>query len=91
LIEVNAAAARGRQYFGMTMKRALQAMLAIAVAGAAFSGFLTWRELTGAGAACTTVGEPGTILGYPPCVYGLAMYSVLIVLAVWGLRARPGI
>jgi uncharacterized membrane protein len=72
----------------MTPRLALQLILAIALAGAAFSGFLTWRELAGAGeAACTTVGEPGTILGYPPCVYGLAMYAALVVLALLGLRA----
>lgn len=72
----------------MTPRLALQLILAIGVAGAAFSGFLTWRELFAAGeAACSTVGAPGTILGYPPCVYGLAMYAAVIVLAAWGLRA----
>lgn len=71
----------------MTMKRALQGMLAIALGGAAFSGYLSWREFTTAAAGCEALGPPDSILGYPPCVYGLAMYAALIVLAAWGLRA----
>ena len=70
------------------MKRALQVVLLIAVAGALFSGFLTYRELAAPElASCGPVGPTGTILGYPPCVYGLAMYVLLIVTAAIGLRA----
>lgn len=55
--------------------------------GAAFSGYLSWRELGTGAAGCEAVGPQDSILGYPPCVYGLAMYTVLVVLAAWGLRA----
>jgi hypothetical protein len=75
------------------MRRALQVILAIAIGGAAFSGYLTARELAPAAPAtsCPAIGEPGTILGYPPCVYGLVMYAAIVVVAAVGLargRAR---
>ena len=76
------------------MRRALQIILAISIAGMLFSGTLTYRELFGSPAVqartgtCTPIGAPGTILGYPPCVYGLIMYTLLVVVASLGLRAR---
>lgn len=72
----------------MSMKHALQATLAISLAGVAFSGFLTWREFAARAAACAPLAPPGTIFGYPPCVYGLAMYLLLTLVAVIGLRSR---
>ena len=72
----------------MTMKRALQLILGISLLGVAFSGTLTYRELCGREAAgCTAVGAPGTILGYPACVYGLVMYLLLVAVASFGLGA----
>jgi len=72
----------------MTMRRALKAVLAISLVGVAFSGTLTYKELCGgSGAGCSAVGAPGTILGYPACVYGLGMYLVLVAIAAFGLRA----
>ena len=71
------------------MKRALIIVLVIALAGVAFSGFLSWREFATDISGCTPVGPPQSIFGYPPCVYGLAMYSVLVVVAAIGLLARP--
>lgn len=73
----------------MTMKRALQVVLAISVIGVAFSGTLTYRELcAGRAEGCAAVGAPGTILGYPACVYGLLMYLLLVAVAAFGLRAE---
>ncbi|MFI5210729.1 MAG: hypothetical protein ACHQ2E_09815 [Gemmatimonadales bacterium] len=72
----------------MTTRTALKAVLAISLAGVAFSGTLTYRELfTGLGGGCR-VGAPGTILGYPACVYGLFMYLVLVAVSSLGLRAE---
>ena len=46
---------------------------------------LTYRELWGAAAAsCPTAGAPGTILGYPACVYGFFMYLVIATLSFLG-------
>lgn len=71
----------------MKPTRALQSILAVSLFGVLFSGTLTYREFFGASAlSCPSPGAPGTIFGYPACVYGLAMYVVLAVLAALGLR-----
>ena len=73
----------------MTMRRALQTILTIAVFGVVFSGVLTYRELfTGGVAKCPSPGAPGTVFGYPACVYGFFMYLVITVVATLGLRAK---
>ena len=69
------------------MKRALQLILVFALAGLAFSGTLTYREVFASAAKCPSPGAPGTILGYPACVYGLIMYLAITVIAIAGLRA----
>jgi hypothetical protein len=50
------------------MKRALQVILVFALAGLAFSGTLTYREVFASAAKCPSPGAPGTIFGYPACV-----------------------
>lgn len=74
----------------MTMRRALQLVLAISLIGVAFSGTLTYRELCGTSGSdgCSAVGAPGTILGYPACVYGLVMYLLLVAVSAFGLRSE---
>ena len=73
----------------MSMKRALQVVFTISLIGAAFSGTLTYRELTGATAqVCPSPGAPGTIFGYPACVYGLVMYAILAIVSGLGLMAE---
>lgn len=72
----------------MNMKRALWSILAVSLCGAAFSGMLTYRELFRNGAACSPLGQTGTVLGYPPCIYGLIMYILMTVLAGWGLASK---
>lgn len=69
------------------MKRALQIIFIISLVGVAFSGTLTYRELIAkSAAACPSPGAPGTLLGYPACVYGLLMYIALALIsgtALW--------
>jgi len=73
----------------MTTRNALKIVLTISLIGVAFSGTLTYRELMGgAGGGCTVGGAPGTIFGYPACVYGLFMYLVLVAVAAVGLRSE---
>lgn len=73
----------------MTTKRALQVILAISLFGVAFSGFLSYQELFGGTAtSCPAPGAPGTVFGYPACVYGFFMYLVLAFFAVAGLDAE---
>jgi hypothetical protein len=70
----------------MTMKRALQVILGVSVFGLLFSGVLTYHELFGAAAAtCPAPGAPGTVFGYPACVYGFFMYLTITGLAIAGL------
>lgn len=72
----------------MTARKSLQLILAVSLFGVAFSGVLSYRELFGAGAAkCPAPGAPGTIFGYPACVYGFFVYLILTGLAAAGLAA----
>lgn len=64
------------------MKRALQWIFVISLIGVAFSGSLTYREVfSKTAAACPSPGAPGTVFGYPACVYGLLMYTVIAVIS----------
>ena len=70
------------------MKRALYIILGISLFGVAFSGTLTYREVFAhTAAACPSPGAPGTVLGYPACVYGFFMYLVIASTALVGLVA----
>ncbi len=70
------------------MKRALIVILGISLFGVVFSGVLAYQELFGTSAAtCPSPGAPGTVLGYPACVYGLLMYVAVATSAVLGLAA----
>ena len=49
---------------------------------------LTYRELFGHTAAvCPSPGAPGTVLGYPACVYGFFMYVIITGVSVAALIA----
>jgi hypothetical protein len=70
------------------MWRALQLSFLLSVAGTLFSGVLSYRELFGQTAlACPSPGAPGTLLGYPACVYGFFMFLALAIVTGLGLRA----
>lgn len=71
----------------MSATRALQVILVVSLFGAAFSGVLTYREIFGASAvACPAPGAPGTVFGYPACVYGFFMYVAIATISAVGLR-----
>lgn len=74
----------------MSMQRSLQVVLVVALLGLAFSGYLSYFELfvPSEPAMCTPVGAPGTVLGYPPCIYGFFMYLAIVIIVVLGLRSR---
>jgi uncharacterized membrane protein len=68
------------------MRRALYIIFAISLFGVAFSGTLTYREVFAhSAAACPSPGAPGTVLGYPACVYGFFMYLIIASVALAGL------
>ena len=67
--------------------RALRAILGLSLFGTAFSGVLTYRELFGEAAlSCPAPGAPGTVFGYPACVYGFFMYVTIAIVSFAGLR-----
>jgi hypothetical protein len=70
------------------MKRALQVILGVSLFGSAFSGVLSYQEVFAQTAAvCPSPGAPGTVFGYPACVYGFFMYLIVAGTAVAGLIA----
>lgn len=70
------------------MWRALQLSFLLSVVGVLFSGVLSYRELFGGSAlACPAPGAPGTLLGYPACVYGFFVFLALAIVTGLGLRA----
>lgn len=71
------------------MKPLLAIIFIIALGGLSFSGYLSYRELfASAPGECTPVGQPGTILGAPPCIYGFFMYLAIVVMAALALFRR---
>lgn len=70
----------------MKSRLALKIILVIALGGAAFSGVLSYQELFQKGAAvCPSPRAPGTLLGYPACVYGFFMYLLVVIISAAGL------
>lgn len=61
--------------------KVLTVMTVLSIVGILFAGFLTWYVLNNP--SCTSL----KILGIPPCVYGLAMYIIIFILAYLELRS----
>jgi uncharacterized membrane protein len=67
--------------------RILRLIFGLSLFGTIFSGALAYKELFGQSAmSCPAPGAPGTVFGYPACVYGFIMFAALTVLAAIGLR-----
>ena len=70
------------------MWRALQLSFLLSLGGTLFSGVLSYQELFGQTAlVCPAPGAPGTLFGYPACVYGFFMFLGLTIVTALGLRA----
>jgi len=70
----------------VTPANALRVIAALSTFGTAFSGVLSYRELFGTEAlSCPAPGAPGTIAGYPACVYGFFMFAAVLLVAALGL------
>lgn len=64
----------------------LKIVFIISVLGTLFSGTLSYIELFGSsGYSCPAPGTPGTIFGYPACVYGFFMFLVLTIVSGLGV------
>lgn len=73
----------------MKPKTTLIIILAIALFGVIFSGYLTYYNLftSGCTEAIISCGQnPVIILGLPTCVYGLLMYLVVATLSIIALK-----
>lgn len=51
-----------------------------------FSGYLSFKELTEGSCALGGACSSQNIFGIPVCVYGLGMYAIIFLVALWGLR-----
>jgi len=72
----------------MSARLALRAAFVLSLAGTPFSGTLSRRELHGPTAlACPSPGAPGTLLGWPACVYGFFVFLLLTAVTGAGLLA----
>lgn len=67
-------------------KRALKIVFSIGLLGLIFSGVLTYQELFSAKTlSCGALGAPGSIFGYPACVYGFFMYLAIVTVSFIGI------
>ena len=69
----------------MSKENALKAILGISSAGVLFSGCLSFYELF---SKTCPVGGCSNLLGIPVCVYGLMMYTAILVIAAMGLKGE---
>ncbi|MDD5710557.1 MAG: hypothetical protein PHV43_00430 [Candidatus Colwellbacteria bacterium] len=70
---------------------ALKTILSISLFGALFSGYLSYQEIfkeTTEEAGCNPIGAPGTVFGYPACVYGFFMYLLVALVSFLGLKKK---
>jgi len=70
----------------MSKDLSLKIVLALAVAGMLFSGYLSYGEL--ARQVCPLSGACTSVGGVPACVYGFIMYLAVFVIAILGLRSK---
>lgn len=76
-----------RTFTMLDLKKTMQVILVIGIAGMLFSGYLSYDELftESCDFGCSVVADEGKLLGVPVCVYGLTMYTIITVLAAQAL------
>ena len=73
----------------MKKQTALKALFWVSLAGALFSGYLSYTEIfqqvcgLGALGTCST-----TVFSVPSCVYGLVMYLIGLVISILGIKSN---
>lgn len=68
---------------------ALKVILVIGLCGVAFSGYLSYGELTGTCASgCPVIRPSAGVFGIPSCIYGFFMYLTIVIVSLFGLRKR---
>jgi len=67
----------------------LKIVFILSILGTVFSGTLSYLELfCSSGLTCPAPGTPGTIFGYPACVYGFFMFLILAVVSGLGVFGK---
>jgi len=69
----------------MKKQTALKTLLGISIAGALFSGYLSYTEIFQQTCGLGTCSAQ--ILAIPSCVYGFIMYSVGLIVSILGIRS----
>lgn len=69
----------------MKQKSALQLILALGLAGTAFSGVLTFQELT-CGSSCAIYGDP--LFSLPYWLYGFVLFGLTSYIAYLGWQSK---
>jgi uncharacterized membrane protein len=72
-------------YKKMKKEIALKIILAISIAGMLFSGYLSYTEIFN---GVCSMGSCSSVASIPACVYGLAMYLVVFVISLLGLKKK---
>lgn len=62
----------------MKKDKRIIALVALALMGLGFSGYLSVAELSG-GATCPTI---TSVFGVPPCVIGFVMYAIIFLISL---------
>jgi len=71
-----------------TKQNSLLAIIVISIIGVLFSGFLSYRELFLGNCNLGFVSCGATVGSVPACVYGLLMYSLVLIVSVLGYRSK---
>ena len=69
----------------MKKQTALKALFWVSLAGALFSGYLSYTEIFQQVCALGTCST--TVFSVPSCVYGLVMYLIGLVISILGIRS----
>ncbi|MBS3124487.1 hypothetical protein J4437_07725 [Candidatus Woesearchaeota archaeon] len=66
----------------MQKNTSLKIILIISIAGILFSGYLSYNELF---KQTCPIGQCSNLFSIPVCVYGLVMYLIIFIVALFGL------
>jgi len=70
----------------MKKQTALKALFWVSLAGALFSGYLSYTEIFQQVCALGTCST--TVFSVPSCVYGLVMYLIGLVISILGIKSK---
>jgi len=75
-------------FMDMSKQTSLKIIGGISIIGVLFSGFLSYRELFLGSCDLSFVSCGASVAGLPACVYGLVMYTGVLIVSLIGLKAK---